>query len=236
MKRLENYNKLVATNGEKSNKLYITSASAGFNDGDATAGEVEGRWTAASLIQKIGFIFDYGIGETLRLTFAQTVVSLYDSSVSKAGLASVFYTKTITENASWSDMIIPLATILSGVMGVYMMVLGFKLYRKEITWKDIVRQFIVLGLVLIIPTYIYGPVINLLLNEPTQWILGKQMKQTAVLDTFLARENKTRELNEYYENMFGEATADEKDVQLGDYTLYFYTNTDREGFDINKQV
>lgn len=231
---VENYNKLVTTNGEKSNKLYITSASAGFNDGAADSGEIESRWTAASLIQKIGFIFDYGIGETLRLTFAQTVVSLYDSSVAKAGLASVFYTKTITENATWSDMIIPLATILSGVMGVYLMILGFKLYRKEITWKDIVRQFIVLGLVLIIPTYIYGPVINLLLNEPTQWVLGKQMKQTAVLDTFLARENKTRELNEYYENMFGEATADEKDVQLGDYTLYFYTNTDREGFDINK--
>lgn len=230
---VKHYNELVASNGAKSNKLYITSASGGFNDGDATAGEVEGRWTAASLIQKIGFVFDYGIGETLRLTFAQTVVNLYDSSVSKAGLASVFYTKTITENASWSDMIIPLATILSGVMGVYLMLLGFKLYRKEITFKDIVRQFIVLGLVLIIPTYIYGPVINLLLNEPTQWILGKQMKQTAVLDTFLARENKTRELNEYYENMFGEATADEKDVQLGDYTLYFYTNTDREGFDIN---
>jgi hypothetical protein len=33
--------------------------------------------------------------------------------------------------------------------------------------------------------------------------------------------------------MFGEATEDEKDVQLGDYTLYFYTTTDREGFDIN---
>ena len=230
--QVKEFNNLVLTSGEKNSKLYISSSNAGFNGGTSADSVAVERWTAASLIQKIGFIFDYGFGDTIRLGFAQAVTGLYATSITDAALSSVFYTKTVTENASWSDMLLPLATILSGVMGVYLIVLGFKLYRKQIKAKDIVKQFVMLALVLLIPTYVYGPVINFLLNDPTQWILGKQMKQTAILDTYLALDNKSRDLNEYYANMFG-ASKDIEDISLGDYTIYFYTTTDREGFDIN---
>lgn len=230
--QVQEFNKLVLTSGEKNSKLYISASNAGFNDGGASDAEAVERWTAASLIQKIGFIFDYGFGDTIRLGFAQAVTGLYATSITDAALSSVFYTKTVTENAYWSDMLLPMATVLSGVMGVYLIVLGFKLYRKQIRAKDIIKQFVMLALVLLIPTYVYGPLINFMLNDPTQWILGKQMKQTAILDTYLALDNKSRDLNEYYANMFG-ASKDIEDISLGDYTIYFYTTTDREGFDIN---
>lgn len=230
--QVQEFNTLVLTSGEKNSKLYVSASNAGFNDGGASDAEAVERWTAASLIQKIGFIFDYGFGDTIRLGFAQAVTGLYATSITDAALSSVFYTKTVTENASWSDMLLPMATVLSGVMGVYLIVLGFKLYRKQIRAKDIIKQFVMLALVLLIPTYVYGPLINFMLNDPTQWILGKQMKQTAILDTYLALDNKSRDLNEYYANMFG-ASKDIEDISLGDYTIYFYTTTDREGFDIN---
>ena len=195
--------------------------------------ELEGfRWTAASLIQKIGYIFDYGIYDTIRLTMSRTTASFYNTTIKNTGLTQVFYTDTIVNGGMSSYMTVLVASIIALVLTVYILLTALRVWRGHALLKNLVRQFLMLALVIAIPTMIYGPLTNYVLNKPTQLVLGEQMKGTVTLDTYLLLDESKRETHEFYGNMFGRNTESE-DFQIGSYNLRFYTNTDEAGFNID---
>lgn len=190
------------------------------------------RWTAASLIQRIGWIMDYGFSDVLRLTVVSNLTRTYNTTVADAGLSYIFYTDNITNSEGWANMAVLLATVIGAVISAYILLVGFKAYRGDITWTNVVLKVLVLAGVLFYPMFVYGNLVDYTINKPTEWIMGNQMRLSAVLDTYFVQEGTTRGVNEFYENMFGKY-PDSDAMQLGSYNITFYTTTDKNGFDIN---
>lgn len=190
------------------------------------------RWTAASLIQKIGWIMDYGFSDVLRLTVVSNLTRTYNTTVADAGLSYIFYTDNITNADVWKNMVVLLATIIGAVITGYILLVGFKAYRGDITWTTVMVKVLALSGVLFYPVFVYGNLVNYTINKPTEWIMGNQMMLSSVLDTYFVQEGTERGVNEFYENMFGKY-PDSDAMQLGSYNLTFYTTTDKNGFDIN---
>lgn len=190
------------------------------------------RWTAASLIQKIGWIMDYGFSDVLRLTVVSNLTRTYNTTVADAGLSYIFYTDNITNSDEWKNVTVLLATIIGAVITGYILLVGFKAYRGDITWTTVMVKVLVLAGVLFYPVFVYGNLVDYTINKPTEWVMGNQMRLSSVLDTYFVQEGTERGVNEFYENMFGKY-PDSDAMQLGSYNLTFYTTTDKSGFDIN---
>ena len=191
------------------------------------------RWTAASLIQKIGWIMDYGFSDVIRLTVVSNLTRTYNTTVADAGLEYIFYTDNVTNTEEWAGMTVLLSTIIGAVITGYILLVGFKAYRGEMAWSKVIVKVFVLAGVLFYPVFVYGNLVDYAINKPTSAIMGNQMRLSVALDTYFVQENTTRNVNEFYENMFGKY-ADADDLQLGSYNLTFYTTTDKNGFDINE--
>ena len=190
------------------------------------------RWTAAALTQRIGWIMDYGFSDVLRLTVVSNLTRTYNTTVADAGLSYIFYTDNITNADVWENMVVLIATIIGAVISGYILLVGFKAYRGDITWTTVMVKVLVLSGVLFYPVFVYGNLVNYTINKPTEWIMGNQMKLSSVLDTYFVQEGTERGVNEFYENMFGKY-PDSDAMQLGSYNLTFYTTSDKNGFDIN---
>lgn len=216
---------------EKSKELYIDLGTGGFSSTSETTENLN-RWTAARLIERIGMVFDVGFYETLRLTVASWVVSLYNSSFIGYSVNTIFHTSTITDSGMWGNLISSISLVLIGVMGVYIIVMAFKLFRKTLGFKDFAKNFIMITLIIVIPSQIYSPMVEWGINKPADFVIEKQVKQVSLLDTWLAMEEKVRERDENYTKLFG--GTDQLRDRSQDYIVYFYTTTHKNGFDIDE--
>lgn len=228
---VEAWNTAMLEDAKKGGELYISFSAIEFDRGLQEELENQ-RWTAASLIQRVGWIMDYGFSDVLRLTVVSNLTRTYNTTIAESGLENVFYTETITNSEGWGSMIVLLSTIIGAVLSGYLLLVGFKAYRGEIAWSKVMVKALVLSGVLIYPMVLYGNMVDYAINKPTTWILGNQMKMSAVLDTYFAEQNLTRNTNEFYENMFGKYSEADA-LQLGSYNVTFYTTTDKKGFNIN---
>lgn len=229
IEQVKAFNASMLEAAEKANRLFVMMN----NDIDPEPGSNGDayRWTAASIIQKIGYIFDYGIYETIRLTISRTTASFYNNTIKDAGLTNVFYTTNSMQGDTSSYIMLLMASILALVLTIYILVVSWRVWKGTALIKQLIRQFFMLALVLVIPTSIYGPVTDFVLNQPAKFVLNNQMKSTVILDTYLLADNAKKSTNEFYENMFGRS-QDNLDIQLGSYYVKFYTTTDKAGFDI----
>ena len=191
------------------------------------------RWSAASLIQKMGWIMDYGFADVIRLTIVSNLTRTYNTTIAESGLEYIFYTDTVTNSEEFESLSVLIATVIGAVISGYILLVGFKAFRGDIQWSKVVFKVMVLGGVLLYPMVVYGNLVEYTINKPTETIMSNQMRLSVVLDTYFAEENVSRNVNEFYKNMFGNY-ADSDALQLGSYNVKFYTTTDRAGFDINK--
>lgn len=191
------------------------------------------RWTASSLIQKIGWLIDYGIWEVIRLTVAQIAVNLYDSIVSWAG--NVFYNDNITETYTWKNIINALATLMFAFMILYLGYVAYGIFTRRVTLKDVVKKTLFLILVIFIPYTGYNMVTNAIINKPSELVLNNIVKQSMVVN-FLEdkQENKqiaSDEMKQAYEELFG-SNKSNNEFTTKNYMLTFYTTTNRDGVDV----
>ena len=228
---VESWNTSMIEDARKGGELYVSFSPLDF-DRNLEQAMDEQRWTAASMIQRIGWIMDYGFSDVLRLTVVSNLTRTYNTTVAEAGMENIFYTDTITNDEDWQSMMVLLATVLGAVLMGYLLIVGFKAYRGEIAWSKVITKALVLSAVLIYPMFLYGNLVEYTINKPTSWIMGNQMKLSAVLDTYFAEQNLSRNTNPFYENMFGKY-SDSDELQLGSYNITFYTTMDKQGFDIN---
>src|SRR5699024_8214737 len=117
---------------------------------------------------------------------------------------------------------------------LYLLIMTFRFFKGKMRFKQMVQQFLVVTVIILIPTVVYSPFINLVINKPTPMFLGNQMKQTMILDGDLHMKEKAREKNEdsAYEYLFhGDEEYRDKSQ---DYIVEFYTTTHKSGFDIEE--
>lgn len=231
-KAVKTFNERFVKDAKDGKELYLVPSNGKEENADAKTDEEKlGEFTEKDLLEKLRQIFEYGFMETLRLTFASFVISFYTSNVANFTLGGIFHTTTITESKLWGEIVPSLVTVLVSFAGVYLLVMTFKVLRRTMTIKKMFQQFIMLTLVLLIPTLVYTPLVNLTLNQPTDKILGRQLEQMSILDTMLDKETKIREYDEGYAKLFGDVK--ELKSAKDDYIIKFYTTTHVDGFDIN---
>lgn len=230
---VKSWNGKFMEDAEKSKELYMDLGTGGFNtSGTSSDGTADkNKWDAASLIQRIGMLLDIGFYELIRLTLASWVVSLYNSSFIGYSINAIFHTSTIADTAMWGDIMGSISLLLIGFMSVYMIFMAFKVFRRTMTAKDFAKQFVLVTLIILIPAMVYSPLIKYVINEPANVVIGKQLRQTSLLDTWLAMETKERKRDEMYVKLFG--GTDQLRDRSQDYIVYFYTTKHRHGFDID---
>ena len=229
---VKDYNAKYVQAAADSERMYLLTGNDqidGLKDG---SDDPEFRWTAASLIQKIGDIMDFGFFETIRLTVSRAVSNFYRTTIQNAGLTQIFYTPNIMTGIGDSWILVLISSVVALVLTIYILIMAFRMWRGTGTLKQLVVKFIMLTLVVVIPSMIYGPLTEFVLNKPSQMVLNNQMKATSILDTYLIQDEDAFETNEYYQRMFGREAGD-VDLVLGSYNMRFYTTTDKAGFDIN---
>lgn len=191
------------------------------------------RWTASSLIQKIGWLIDYGIWEIIRLTIAQIAVNLYDSIVSWAG--NMFYNDNITETYTWKNIINALATLMFAFMILYLGYVAYGIFTRRVTLKDVVKKTLFLILVIFIPYTGYNMITNAVINKPSELVLNNIVKQSMVVNFLEDKQSNQQissdEMKKAYEELFGSQKSN-SEFTTKNYILTFYTNTNREGIDV----
>lgn len=191
------------------------------------------RWTASSLIQKIGWLIDYGIWEVIRLTIAQIAVNLYDSIVSWAG--NVFYNDNITETYTWKNIINALATLMFAFMILYLGYVAYGIFTRRVTLKDVVKKTLFLVLVIFIPYSGYNMVTNAIINKPSELVLNNIVKQSMVVNFLEDKQSNQQiasdDMKQAYEELFG-SNKSNNEFTTKNYMLTFYTTTNREGIDV----
>lgn len=191
------------------------------------------RWTASSLIQKIGWLIDYGIWEIIRLTIAQIAVNLYDSIVTWAG--NVFYNDNITETYTWKNIINALATLMFAFMIMYLAYVAYGIFTKRVTLKDVAKKTLFLILVIFIPYSGYNMITNAIINKPSELVLNNIVKQSMVVNFLEDRQSNQQiasdEMKKAYEELFG-SNKGNNEFTTKNYMLTFYTTTNRDGIDV----
>lgn len=229
---VKSFNTRFLKKADEGKELYLVPSS-GDETKDAKDSDEEklGEFTAKDLLEKLRMFFEGGAYELIRLTIASFVISFYTSNVANFTMGAIFYTTTITESTMWSDLVPTIVTLLVSFTGVYLLVMTVKVLRRTMTIKKMFQQFIMLTLVLLIPTLVYTPLINFALNKPTEKVLGNQLEQMSIVDTMLSNETDLRKYDEKYQLFFG--SVDELREKKDDYIVKFYTTTHVDGFDIN---
>lgn len=192
------------------------------------------RWTASSLIQKIGMFFDYGIFEILRLTTAQMSVSLYDSLISWAG--NMFHTSNVTETKTWDSILFALSNFAFAFMLIYLSYVSYAVFSNRVRVKDVVIKTLMVVVILFIPYTGYNLITNAIINQPSQYVLNDVVKQSMVVSFLEDRQENTGTVSDEmalaYEELFGSQQGN-KEQTTKSYMLTFYTTTNRDGVDIS---
>ena len=232
-KDVKTFNKKFVQAAKTSQRMYLLTGNEDIKGATGNSDGEEFRWTAASLIQKIGHLMDYGLYDLVKLTVSKAVAVFYNNTIQNAGMTEIFYTPNIMQTVGDSWIIILIASVLALILTIYTLYMAFRMWRGTATLKQLVVQFFMLTFVLVIPTMIYGPLTDLILNYPTQEILNNQLKTTAILDTYIAKDEAETQVNEIYLNMFDRSEEDLMGQLFTSYNLRFYTTTDKAGFDID---
>lgn len=228
---VKKFNKEHAEAGKQGKELFIQLGEGDYSGGDDSKDKSE-EFTNADLRERIRLILDYGFFEVLRLTLASMVVSIYNSAFFHYSMSFVFHTNTIADSEIWSDLVRAFGLFIIGGMSLYLIFMAFKVFRSTMKMSEVVKQFILVTLVILVPTVIYAPLINTLINKPTDYVLGKQLQQMAVIDTYMDFENESKENSALYKNMF--ATKSVKGEKFSDYLIDIYTTQHKSGYDITE--
>lgn len=226
---LKAFNAQFLNNAEEEGELYVTPSDAGALSGNDEEDALE-KFNALELLEKIKLILDIGFYELIRLTVASWVVTFYTSAVSNFSMANIFHTELIVDTPMWSEMLTSIALLLVGFTGLYIAIMAIKIMRQTATVKDLGKTLFNLMLVLLIPTVIYSPLVNLVVNKPAQLILNKQMEQVSMVDSFINVQNEVSEVDPLYSKLFGHKNnvVDKE----SEYLIDFYTTEHVKGFDI----
>lgn len=222
---------IEALNGNAT--FYVYPTATGFMSQEDYDDMKLARWTASSLIQKIGFLIDFGIFEVIRLTIAQIAVNLYDSIVTWAG--NVFYNDNITETYTWKNIINALATLMFAFMILYLGYVAYGIFTKRVTLKDVIKKTLFLILVIFIPYSGYNMITNAIINKPSELVLNNIVKQSMVVNFLEDKQSNKQiasdEMKQAYEELFGSNKAN-NEFTTKNYMLTFYTTTNRDGIDV----
>lgn len=227
---VDNFNKRFVSEADLTNELYMQPTNAGFDTARASDDDLLQQYTNKDLLDRLMMILDVGFFELMRLTIASWVVSFYTSTVTNFSMASVFHTSLITDTAMWSEVVRSLSFLLMGFVGVYILIMAFRVFRRTMSGGDFIKQFVAVTLVLIIPTTVYSPLIHTTINKPTQGIVGTQMEQMSLLDAYLMEEMDRREQDVLYKKLFG--SVEDVRSRSDDYIINFYTTRHVDGFDV----
>lgn len=222
---------IEALNGNAT--FYVYPTETGFMTQEDYDDMKLARWTASSLIQKIGWLLDYGIFEIIRLTIAQIAVNLYDNIVTWAG--NVFYNDNITETYTWKNIINALATLMFAFMIMYLAYVAYGIFTKRVTLKDVAKKTLFLILVIFIPYSGYNMITNAIINKPSELVLNNIVKQSMVVNFLEDKQSNKQiasdEMKQAYEELFGSNKAN-SEFTTKNYMLTFYTTTNRDGIDV----
>lgn len=215
--------------------MYIGLTAGDFITNDSSA-DILNRWTASGLIQKIGMLIDLGVYTIFRLTLVNLFTDIYNSVFVNAGLSGVFNTPTVTGTSDWQKMTEPLVLLLLAFTPIYFLFLWFRIKRGKAKASDLIKQFIALSMVIVLPLWGYNAFTNLVMNKPAELVLQNQLKQTIVMDFYLDKQQSEMSKKETgdkdaYEQLFGE-TKDLSERSSKNYIVKFYTQTDKSGFEI----
>lgn len=232
-KEVEAFNKRFLKVADKGKLMYLVPSESLESKASGSKSEQDkiDEFTAKDLLEKLRVVFENGVYDLIRLSLASGVISFYTSNIQNFSMGAMFHTSTITETAMWSDLVPTLIILLVSVSGVYLLVMTIKVLRRTMTIGKMLQQFVMLSLVLLIPTIVYTPLINLALNTPTEKILGNQLEQMSIVDTMLENETDLRKYNDKYKLFFG--NVEELRERKDDYIIKLYTTTHIDGFDID---
>lgn len=195
------------------------------------------RWTAASVIQKIGYIFDYGLWDTIRLTNAQSASNLYDSLVTWVG--NIFYTSNVSTTDTWQSVSLALMGFVLAFLIVYGAYLAFQIFRGIVTFKSVVIKVLTMIFVMLVPFIGYNSFNNAIINKPADVVLKSAVKQNLVVNFLEDKQaNKLQgdsELQQAYNELFGVNTGN-KDFTNKNFMLNFYTTTNKDGIDVTDKT
>lgn len=232
---VKSWNESLKDAGKKGKEMYVfidegRDSSAGGDDSNKSKFE---DYTDADLRERIMMILDYGFYEVLRLTVASLIVNIYNTGFIHYTMSSVFHTTTIADTDVYEDLLVIFSTLLASIVGAYVLWMGLQVFRQQMRMMDVVKQFLLITLIILIPTMIYSPLIDLTINKPTPFFLGKNMEQTMILDHHVHQVEKEREESDdddAYVFLFN--GSQELRDKTQDYIIKFYTTTHRKGFDI----
>lgn len=233
------HNKEFRKVAEETKELYLSNAKGEDGedeDSQAKKDEIAIReFTEKDLLEKLRQIFEgAGLYELFRMFIATTVITFYTNTIFNFPLASVFYTSLITDSAMWSNIVKSLALLTVSLTMVYMSYMGLKLLRGSVTGKHVVKQFIAITLVIVLPIAIYAPLIHWTINKPAEYIVKDQLEQLSVLESYRSLEEKVRKESDAYKQFYGDAKEIRKSSE--EYIVKIYTTTHREGYDIEGDV
>lgn len=228
---IKELNKEIIQWGRDSATMHIRVGVDGYWDG--TAGSSEEGYSNKDLRERIMYHLDYGFFDLIKLTTSSWFESFYSMYMLNSVITNVFYTKTLVDTDIWEDIVGSLVIWLVGLLGVYIIYMAFLIFRQStFTIKDFIQQFLVVTLIIMIPTVIYSPLINLVINKPTPWVMGKQLQQLAVLDYYQeVKDHREKEVDPAYAILFGGKHNIRERSQ--DYIITFYTTQHKNGYFID---
>lgn len=229
--QVREFNKKAREWGKESQELHIKLNANGYGSGLAGINE-DGLYTNADLRERIMYILDYGFFDVMRLTLSALIVFIYNTDFLNYSLSSVFYTQKITDSAVWDDIMVSLGFWIIGLLGIYIVYMAFQVFRRVMTVKDFIQQFLIVSLVILIPSVVYSPLIELIINKPTPMIVGKQMQQMAILDYYDELREEVESVDPAYAQLFGGKLELREKGQ--DYIIEFYTTQHKNGYDITQ--
>ena len=230
--KVQKWNEDFIKEGKNADELFaVLDAAKDVTAGDSGKGEQDDldKVSDADLKERIMMILDYGFYEVLRLTIAGLIVHIYNSGFIHFAMTETFHTTTIADTDVWEDIIFMVSGIIILLVGIYLLWMVTQYFRNQARLSDILKQFLVATIIILIPTVVYSPLIDTVINKPTPFFLGKQMEQTLILDTFVERERE-RDGDDTYSYLF--IGNEELRDTTQDYVVKFHTNTHRKGFNI----
>lgn len=229
-KEVKQFNTTFVKVADEESELYLQGSDVGFEMVTKSDEDLLNEYTNKDLLDRIMMILDVGFFELIRLTVASWVVSFYTSTVMNFSMSSVFHTSLITDTAMWGEVVRSISFLLIGFVGVYILFLSLRLFRRTMSIGQFIKQFLAVTLVLVIPTVVYSPLIHMTINAPTQKVVGTQMEQMSMLDAYMNREAERREQDPLYSKLFG-SVSDLRD-RTEDYVVELFTTQHVDGFDV----
>lgn len=228
---VERFNEDFIKIAEKEKELYLSESTARNANDDGLSKD---EFDLLSLQKKIMAILDGSFYDIMRKTIAAMVADFYTKNISNYGVNSIFYTELVSDTPMWLELLPLMLKLVIGFSGLYLVYASFKVIRKTLKIGDVAKQFLAITLIVLIPTVIYSPVVHLAINNPTQKIVGKQMEQMSMVDSYMAVGKEYKERDPLYKKLFN--SSESLRDRTEDYLVDIYTTEHVDGFDIKDTI